>query len=321
MSAVKETIRNKQAEQKNTRLTAFFTNRPIVFLLSTLCCLLWGSAYPAIKGGFDLFLIAANDIPGKMVFAGYRFFLAGAVLLVFAVMTGSSLRRLRVRDFKKLIPLGLVQTTIQYSFFYIGLAHTTGVKGSIMNSTVTFFSVIIAHFLYRSERLKTNRVVGCLLGFAGVMVVNFGTGLLDFNFTILGEGFVVFAAFLFAAASIYGKELSRRMDVMIMSGTQLTIGGIALLILGYAGGGVVDNFTVSSVSVLAFLVIISSAAFALWSILLKYNPVGMITVFNFLVPVSGAMLSALFLGESIMEWKNATALILVCGGIWLVTRK
>ena len=61
---------------------SFFTHRKVVFLLASLCCLLWGSAYPAIKNGYALFHIAANDIPSRLVFAGYRFLFAGLVLLV-----------------------------------------------------------------------------------------------------------------------------------------------------------------------------------------------------------------------------------------------
>ncbi|MFZ1872391.1 MAG: EamA family transporter, partial [Chania sp.] len=68
------------------------------------------------------------------------------------------------------------------------------------------------------------------------------------------------------------------------------------------------------------LVLLSSVAFALWSLLLKYNRVGMVAPFNFLIPVSGAVLSAIFLNESIMEWRNVLALLLVCGGIWLVNK-
>ena len=67
--------------------------------------------------------------------------------------------------------------------------------------------------------------------------------------------------------------------------------------------------------------LLSSVAFALWTILLKYNRVGLVTVFNFLVPVFGAVLSAIFLGETILEWKNVAALALVCSGIWLVTKQ
>jgi drug/metabolite transporter (DMT)-like permease len=72
------------------------------------------------------------------------------------------------------------------------------------------------------------------------------------------------------------------------------------------------------VAILSYLALLSSVAFALWSLLLKYNRVGMIAPFNFLIPVSGAVLSAIFLQESIMEWRYALALVLVCFGIWRV---
>ena len=71
---------------------------------------------------------------------------------------------------------------------------------------------------------------------------------------------------------------------------------------------------------MVYMILLSSVAFLLWTLLLKYNPVGMISVFNFLIPIFGALLSALFLGESILELKNLIALSLVCSGIWLVTR-
>jgi drug/metabolite transporter (DMT)-like permease len=46
----------------------------------------------------------------------------------------------------------------------------------------------------------------------------------------------------------------------------------------------------------------------------------MIAAFNFLIPVFGVALSAIFLGESALRWSYLAALILVCAGIWLVTR-
>lgn len=299
----------------------FFSKPKIVVLLATVCCLLWGSSYPAIKNGYALFHIAQGDIPGKLVFAGYRFVLAGLLLLSIAVISGKQAFGLNGRTMARLSLLGLTQTAIQYVFFYIGLAYTTGVRGSILNATTTFFSVLLAHFIFHNDRITGRKALGCIAGFAGVLVVNFGRGLLDFEFTLLGEGFIVIAAFVLSAASIYGKRLSQGMDVMVMTGWQLGIGGVFLLLAGYATGGTLSGFTPMSTALLAYLAVLSSAAFCIWSLLLKYNPVGTVSVFNFLVPIFGSALSALFLDESILEWKNLLALLLVCSGIWLVTRE
>lgn len=297
-----------------------FSDRKVVVALALLCCLLWGSSYPAIKTGYAWFGIARSDIPAQLVFAGWRFLGAGLILLAWAGATRKSLWGLGPGAGRQLVVLGLAQTTLQYVFFYVGLAHTTGVKGSIMNATGTFFSVLLAHWVYHNDRLSHAKLWGCVVGFAGVMVVNLGRGTLDLDFTLLGEGFVVIAALVLAAASIYGKQVSQRMDSVVMTGWQLGIGGVALLAIGGALGGSLTGFTWGSTVLLVYLALLSSAAFSLWSILLKHNRVSQVTVFNFTVPIFGAALSALFLGEALWEWKNLLALVLVCGGIWLVTR-
>lgn len=302
----------------------FLTNRKIVFLLALVCCVLWGSSYPAIKGGYALFGIAAADVPSKLVFAGWRFLVAGLLLLVYAVASGQAVRGFTRREWTQIALLGLSQTTLQYVFFYVGLAYTSGVKSSIMNATGTFFSVLLAHFLFHNDRLSFHKVAGCIAGFAGVMVVNLGSGLgslPSFEFTLLGEGFVIIAAFVLAAASIYGKRISQGIDPIVMTGLQLTIGGAALLAGGYGSGGQLSGFTAASTALLAYMAVLSSLAISIWSLLLKYNRVSMITAFNFMVPVFGVALSSLVLNESILDWRYAAALVLVCGGIWLVTKE
>lgn len=300
--------------------SSLFTHRKIVFLLASLCCLLWGSAYPAVKSGYALFSIAADDIPSKLVFAGYRFFFAGLVLLLVAA-AGKRPLALNRRTLGQVTLLGLTQTSLQYVFFYVGLAHATGVKSSIMNATGTFFSVLLAHLIYKNDRLSFNKALGCIVGFVGVMVVNFSEGLLSFDFTLLGEGFIVIAAFVLSAASIYGKKVSQHVDSVVLTGWQLAIGGLALLLIGFATGGTLSGFSFESAALMVYLVMLSSAAFSLWTLLLKYNRVSMVTVFNFMIPVFGTLLSALFLDERFLEWKNGLALLLVCWGIWLVTRE
>jgi len=299
--------------------TPLFARKNVVYMGAALCCLLWGSAYPAIKSGYEIFQIATDDIPSKIVFAGYRFLFAGLLLLLFAMMQRKPIARLSGRQYGQLAVLGLTQTSLQYIFFYIGLAFTTGVKGSIMNATGTFFSVLLAHFIYQNDKLSYNKTLGCVLGFAGVMVVNFNSGM-DFSFTLAGDGSVVLAAFILSAATLYGKRISQTVDPTVMTGYQLGMGGLALVAGGYLTGGSLTVHSISSVAILGYLTLLSSVAFALWSILLKYNRVGMIAPFNFLIPVSGAVLSSIFLGENILEWKYAIALVLVCSGIWWVNK-
>lgn len=290
-------------------------------MLAALCCVLWGSAYPAIKNGYALLQIARDDVAGQVLFAGWRFALAGLILLLVAVALRKPVLTMTRRQAGEIALLGLTQTTIQYVFFYIGLAHASGIKSSIMNATGVFFSVVLAHFIYADDRLSGRKALGCLIGFMGVVVVNLGGGAgLGFDFSFLGEGFVIIAAFVLAAATIYGKRLSRSLDPMVMTGWQLLIGGLILTGGGMAGGGHLQALDPTSGALLLYLALLSSIAFAVWSLLLKHNPVGLIAAFNFLIPVFGVSLSAIFLGESVLRWSYLIALVLVCGGIWLVTR-
>ena len=297
-----------------------FARKNVAYAGATLCCLLWGSSYPAIKSGYELFAIATDDIPSKIVFAGYRFLFAGLLLLLFAMAQRKPIARLSQRQYGQVALLGLTQTSIQYIFFYIGLAFTTGVKGSIMNATGTFFSVLLAHLIYKNDRLSYNKSIGCVLGFAGVMLVNINSSLLDFSFSLMGDGFVVLAAFILSASMLYGKRISQTVDPTVMTGWQLAFGGGVLVLGGYMTGGTLAVHSVKAAALLGYLTLLSSIAFALWSVLLKYNRVSMIAPFNFVVPVAGTVLSAIFLGENILEMKYAIALVLVCSGIWWVNK-
>ncbi len=295
-----------------------FSDLRIVVALATLCALLWGSAVPGVKIGYTLFAIAPGDTASLVLFAGLRFSLAGLLLLGFSAATGRSVV-VSPRRGGELLVLGLLSTAGQYVFYYVGLAHTSGVKVSITTSTSTFFSVLLAHFLYAGDKLTARRLTGVLLGFLGVVVVNLGGAGFDLEFSLLGEGFIVFAAVLFSVAGIYGKRLSRDMDVMVMTGWQLFLGGLVLVAAGLGFGGHMGAVDPGGAVLIGYLAVLSAAAFAIWSLLLKHNPVGRIAIFNTLIPVFGVSLSALFLGENLFEWKNLVALALVSVGIWLAT--
>ena len=298
-----------------------YADRKFVAIIATLCCLLWGSAFPAVKIGYELFNIDSEDIASKILFAGYRFLTSGIIVLIIAKVLGKNIFKMSRKDALGVSVLGITQTTLQYIFFYTGLANTTGVKGSIVYSTGTFFSVVLAHYVYKNDKLDMQKTIGCALGLIGVMIANFSSDLLNVAFSFNGEGFVIIAALIFSITAIYSKRLTKSIDVMVITGYNLFIGGLLLIISGVVFGGRVNHFTVSSSTLLIYMALLSAVAFSFWTLLLKYNKVGKVSVFSFLNPIFGVILSSIVLGENILELKTIFSLLLVCLGIWIVNKE
>lgn len=310
---------------KNIDTQSRWSNPVLAAVLATFCAVLWGSAYPGIKSGYELFAVGTDDTAAKMMFAGVRFALAGAFVLILRALIPSMRSKTppRVqgvsfaRKFAMVFTLGLAQTALQYFFFYVGLSYTTGAKGSIMNSTTVFFSALLAHFVYKNDKLDIQKASGILIGFLGVILVNWQRGM-GFDFSITGEGFVVIAAFVLSSSGLYSKWITDRMEPVFVSGCQLMIGGLILIVLAFSMGA---SFIVGGISawlVLLYLAVLSSVAFTLWTLLLKFNKVSFISVFNFFIPVVGTVLSALILKESVWQIQYYIAVPAVAIGIFLV---
>lgn len=298
-----------------------FTSKKYIILLAILCTFLWGSAYPAIKLGYDVFGIHSDDSYLKLIFAGYRFLIAGIILITIQKLMGKSIMPKSIGDFKGFMLLGFVYTLMQYVFLYIGMANTTGVKSSILGSLSSFINIFLVHFIYKDDKLSVKKVTGCIIGFLSIIVLNFEAGTINGSFKLMGDGLLILSALMGSIGSIYNKNLVKNNDVFVTTGYQLIFGSLMLIIIGKSAGGNLSVSSAESGILLLYMALLSSVALVIWSTLYKYNKVGNITMYNFLTPIFGAILSAFILGESIFEVKSLIALTLACTGIWIVNRK
>lgn len=294
----------------------------VVGLLAMVCCFLWGSAFPCIKIGYDLFDIAATDTASQILFAGTRFTLAG----ILTILIGSALSKKVLVPAKTslgmIVKLCLAQTVIQYLLFYIGLAHTSGVKGSIIEASNVFFAILISSLIFHYEKLGTSKIFGCLLGFAGVVLINLTGSGIDSSMTFMGESFLLLSTLSYAFSSVLIKKYSQLENPVTLSGYQFFIGGIIMAIAGFAMGGELHGFSFKAIALLVYMAMISAVAYSLWGILLKHNPVGRVAVYGFMNPVFGVILSAILLHEQNQAFtmQGLISLILVCIGIYMVNK-
>lgn len=304
---------------------AGITDLSVVFFLAMVCCFLWGSATPAIKVGYQIFGIDNTDTLSIILFAGIRFFLAGILIILFQSIMAGHFIKPEKGAFPSILKLSLAQTMLQYFCFYVGLAHTSGVTGTILSGTSGFFSILLASLLFRYEKLTAPKITGCVMGLMGVVVMNLTLkGGTSFHFALNGEFLVLMSAVSLAVSGILVKKYSARFNVVMLSGYQFILGGLVMIIVGFALGGriaLVPKF--SAYILLLYMAMISAVAYTLWGILMKYNPVSRVSIFNFMTPLFGVLLSAIFLGEveQALQLNKLLALILVCGGIYIVNRK
>lgn len=304
-----------------------FSSKKAALVTAVLCTLLWGSAFPMLKIGYELFAIPAGDVFSKTVFAGLRFFFAGFVVLAMNRIfnPGDPIRWHKAYS-RWILALTFLGTVVQYFFFYIGVGNTTGIKGSIFATAGTFMVVLLAPLFFKNDRLTLWKVLGLVCGFAGIFMsaLNGGAQGLNLDFTLQGEGFLLLAGLGDAGGVLVGKYLSDKVNPFHFSFFQMALGGLVLLIAGFgcgmAAGGIHLTFTPAGTALLIYGAVLSGVAFSLWNVLLRYNDASAITAFKFLIPVFGSILSVIFVaGESFSAF-IVGGLAFAALGIFLVNR-
>ncbi len=302
-----------------------WTKTWFIVLMATICCGLWGSAFPSIKIGYKLFDIASENSSAQILFAGIRFALSGVMVILAGSLIDRKFLVPKLKSILNIIILSLFQTIGQYFFFYIGLAKTSGVNASIIEATNTFFTILWACIIFKTEKISVWKILGCAVGFAGVCLIELhGTDLKNFSLG-MGDVFVLISCLLASFVPSLLKKFSETEKPFVLSGYQFFIGGLVMILGATIFGGRISmpNQPVKAFGLLTYLAFISACAYTIWSLLMKPNDVSRVAIFGFINPVFGFFLSAILLNESssAFSWVGICSLILVCVGIIFVYYK
>ena len=296
------------------------TRGTIVFALALIACLLWGSAFSMIKLGYRFLSIGGTA--DQILFAGLRFTLAGILTVVIGkgIFKGSFLPK------RSALPcmawLALFQTILQYTLFYVSLAHLSGVRGSIINGTGTFWAILVACLIFKQEQLTARKLAGCAIGFLGILLVNLSGLHAGASFSVLGDGFMILSTIASSVSAALLRQFGSREAPYLLSGWQFFFGGLILTAAGWIVGGRFGAVTMQGIGILIYLALVSAVAYGLWALLLAHNPVSKVQIYFFVTPVAGVFLSAWLLGEKnqALGWPALLALICVSLGIYIVNR-
>ncbi len=281
-----------------------------VLPLSLLVMLLWGSLFPMVKLGFSAFsVVSTGDI---LLFAGVRFVICGAVITAFALLrTRQTLAPVK----GALVPLllsGLFAIVLHYACTYLGLSLTASGKTAILKQVGALIYILASPLFFRADKLTVGKVLGGVLGFLGVIAINFSEGGVHFG---LGDALIILASLCTVAANVISKRLFERVDPITATGLSQFFGGAVLLLIGFLMGGKMKIASPAALPVFLYILLASVVSYCLWYTIVKGSSLSSLFVIKFSEPLFSCILGALILKENIWDIRYLLAFLLIGGGI------
>lgn len=293
-------------------------SRYFVFLPALLCAFLWGSALPAIKLVYIHWESAGLEIAiwDRWLFAGVRFVIAGAALLL---ISRDPWTEWRATPKRYLLVLSLSQTLVQYIFLYIALSLSSGSLVALMASTGSIWWMLLAPMMLGAAWPKFRQWCGLVLGVCGVGLAVHAPGA-GAGHASLGAACMLVSAFMGAVGVIVFTKIKPTMGARAATGFGLVLGGLGLCLLGLPSWGKLTMlFDGYVLGVTVWLVLVSATAFALWNHLSTIFPVPLLASCRFLIPVFGVNLSLLLLPGESAGWGLVVGGVLVIGSMLYAT--
>ena len=285
-------------------------------IFSLIAMLLWGSAIPLIKLTYIEAGILPNDPGGKIFIAGIRFFMAGLLTYIyFFLFNRQKVERDKI-NYKFIIILALIQTTLQYSTYYIGLSNTLGSLAAVIQASNAFITVIISVILIADEKFTKRKVAALIIGSIGIIIINLKDAG-NFHFKLTGEGFILIATTLNALASVLIRKYGRDQNSFLMTGTQFLLGATPLIIIGALTHTSLVNFDLKLFLMLSYGAFISATSFTIWTSVLQAHSASEFGIYKLFIPIFGTILSVLVLGEELTIYIILGLIFVLLGAVVL----
>ena len=271
--------------------------------------LLWG-------GSFLFVGIAVKDLPPFTIVL-LRVAIAALALNLTLRLIGIALPR-DGSSWRAFLGMGLLNNAIPFSLIAWGQTHITSGLAAILNATTPLFTVLVAHCLTADDRLTRSRVLGLLIGFAGIVLLIGPEALRGLGGDVLAQCAVLGAAGSYACAGVFGRRFKRMgIPPLATAAGQVTASTLLLLPLVL----VVDRpwtLALPDAQVWAALIglaLLSTAlAYVLYfRILAAAGAVNLLLV-TFLIPPSAILLGTAVLKES-LQATDLLGMALIGGGL------
>jgi drug/metabolite transporter (DMT)-like permease len=255
--------------------------------------------------------------------AFWRWLAALAVLSPFIIRPLIREWRVIRRSWKILTVLGVIGVGAFNTLTYTGLKYTTATNGVLLNSVIPILVITISVVFLR-EPLNLQRASGVLTSLAGVvMIIAHGeVETLKHLRVNPGDLWVLTAMVSWAVYTVCLRWRPRDLSSLAFTGTLIAIGVVALLPVfawDYDMGNRTQWGAVTGAAVAYFAIFPSVLAYFFWNTAVARVGAERASTFLHLMPLFGAILSSLFLGESLF-WYHYAGALLIFSGLFIASR-
>jgi len=286
-------------------------NRGNTIFWAIIACLLWSTAYAGIKLGLKY------DTPFH--FSGIRFIISGLILLPFTVKPNVYLRML-LENWKTIAWVTFLQIVVNYSLFYHGLNLVPGALGAVVYGAQPLIIAVVSSMMHDEDKLTRKKIMTIFFGISGVILISVGRQALKLGtvLELLGISMIIIANIATGISNVIISTRSSKLNPLVLSSSSLFFGGIILYLISIP----VEVRTPGSQPleywlILSWLCFMASAAFSIWYKLLQRPGVRVseLNLWKFLTPVSGALLSWLFIPEEHPEWLTISGMVIITASL------
>lgn len=282
--------------------------------LSLLVMTLWGSLYPVVKLGYSVFGINSKHVPDILMFAGMRFVISGLVVSCFCLFKKEKIAAPKGRNIGFIVLMGLFAVVLHYTCNYIGLSTTDSSKTALIKQLGALIYVCFAFVFFKDERFSVIKIVGAVIGFCGIIAINYTPAGIRFS---AGDLIIIAASFCTVTANIINKQCLKGISPYWTTGISQFSGGMILLVAAFVMGGTVLRFTWQAALVFAYICLATVASYTLWYYILKNNTLSKMFIIKFAEPLMACVFGAILLGENIFRIQYLLAFLLISAGIIL----
>lgn len=287
-------------------------------ILSLLVMLLWGSLFPCVKIGYAQFDINTQSIADILMFAAMRFTVCGLVVTLFCSFNRKKNPTPHAKSVLNILWIGVFAVVMHYALTYVGLSMTDSSKTALLKQSGALIYVCFAFLFFKDERFSMFRILGAIVGFGGIVAINFTSGGLSFS---QGDVLILGASVCTVVSNVISRRSVQQSSPLWMTGISQLFGGLVLLMISVLSGGNIARLSVGGAIVFLYICTASVAGYTLWYYVLKTNELSKLFIVKFSEPLFACLFGAILLGENILRWQYLVSFLLISFGIALAHHK